>query len=212
MVKTLEHGERADRMPEHIASINNLEPEGVDCSSYYVETRDLIPGRNDTATDSLLSEVGSNEWTRSCNAMLAIRRIIRFQYHSFEGHAKEALELLLQEARSLRSVVSKSALLCVTDLLDTYDTNVLFIDDTLARSCFICLIEMNLTGKRFVAVEAKKALEAYSRCLPAHRSIELSLALSSHRNANFRRVLLQNMCYICKMCNISRDVEVYIDE
>ena len=197
-----------DRMPENVAIISNVEPEGVDCSSYYVKTRDLVPDRDDPVTTSLLSEVGSNEWTRSCNAMLAIRRTIRFQHLSFEEYAKEALELLLQEASSLRSVVSKSALLCVTDLLDTYDTHVLFTDDTLARSCFICLVEMNLTGKRFVAVEAKKALEAYSRCLPVHRSVGLSLALSSHRNANFRRVLLQNMCYICTIYTISQEVEV----
>lgn len=73
------------------------EPPQVDVSSFYVSSDQLSsceePG---TSIARVVSEVSSKEWMISCNAMLYIRRLVRFHKDAFESHAEPALHSILQ--------------------------------------------------------------------------------------------------------------------
>jgi len=180
-------------MPERGVLAREDEPPQVDVSSFYVSSDQLSsceePG---TSIARVVSEVSSKEWMISCNAMLYIRRLVRFHKDAFESHAEPALHSILQQMRNLRSVVSKSALLCATEIIDGYDTSKILKDEDSIQRCFCNLIEMNSSGKKFVAVEARKALAALSTNLSL-TLVNLSLENVDNPNASFRSVLMQNL-------------------
>ena len=140
-----------------------IEPVQVDCTLFYARSNELTPleGLENLSIPDLVWDIESVHWTQACSALLSVRRLVRFHPLFLESHIADILQACLKQTKNLRSVVSKTALLCVSDLLQICQSQLLFTSEETMRSCLRTLLEISTSGKKFLALESDSALQGF---------------------------------------------------
>jgi len=158
---------------------------------FYAPTNELMPlTSSDLSLESIEGDINCSQWVRACTAMLSLRRLVRFNRMLAEPRIAEMLHATLKQTRNLRSVVSKTSLLCIADILLAFKADLLFPSEESARSCLRSLLELNLAGKIFIAKESTVALQRFRQSLPPKQFARIALAEVLHNNPGFRAELV----------------------
>mmetsp|Transcript_2038 Transcript_2038/g.7612 ORF Transcript_2038/g.7612 Transcript_2038/m.7612 type:complete len:230 (+) Transcript_2038:102-791(+) len=184
---------------QHGLMPTGVEPVDVDCAVFYVRSSELTPLESSNVSISdLLCGIQSVEWTNSCSALLSVRRLVRFHQKFLEPYVAEILQACLKQAKNLRSVVSKTALLCVSDLLQLCESNLLFLSEESMRSCLQTLLEISICGKKFLAVESDSVLQDFMDNSPACNIARICLHEVEHNSPAYRSALVRVVLCLLK--------------
>ena len=168
-----------------------VEPLHVDHSHWYTPAEELTPlPEQVTPFTDIVAVICDEDWTQSCSALLSVRRIVRHDSDAFKVHSCYALGKCILQTRNLRSVVCKTALLCCTEILETYEEELLFSDEDFATEVLSKLIEVSSSGKRFLAQQSRHALQAFLNCVSPAKFISFALSVVEHPNPMFRSIVV----------------------
>jgi len=193
-------------MPPEEKLLKPLPDKPVDCTKLpdgpeptvieieYPDTEDLVPVEGDPAvvlTDSL-SGMNSPEWVDGCAALVMMRRLARHHAAVCAPAFPDALPAIVKAIRSLRSALSKTAIMTARDLFLCDAPAMLPICNTgsVAQPVNSLLAQLLLKAasndKKFVIEEAQKALITMTETLDPSQFLRLLLPYTEHKNPKVR--------------------------
>lgn len=185
------HGNR-DPMP---VLPTGREPAAVDVC--YLDRSDVhaIEGGRDVASDvvcTCLAGLESKDWLQVVQALNQMRQLSIHHTEELEARLDKAVPLVLNQVKSLRSSVCKTALLCLTDLIhDLGDALLPSLDGggmSQPAGSLLCqlLLKASSNDKRFVIEEADRCLRELCGQLSPAELQPLFTPYVQHRNPRVR--------------------------
>jgi len=160
------------------------DPEGPCCREELVEL-----ANPEVALKAIQGDLKSNDWEAQQRGVTAMRRVM---YHHADA-ASHSIKLMFRDvlplAESLRSGVSRSALLTAAEAMETFK-GTLVEELSVALSVLVRrIIDVN----KFISKEADGALASLAMHMPPARCIAVLLPLMTHKSAVVRSKIARGL-------------------
>ena len=171
------------------------EPVAVDVVYYTRDQLTPIDGGDEAVSGVLeqgLQGVSSKQWTDVIDALNQIRQVSVHHASALQPRLHEAVPLVVQQVKSLRSSVCKTSLLCVSDLVTDFGDDILPSLDIGGASkpstSLLCqlLLKAASKDKKFVIEEAERALRCICESLGPADLYPLLPPYLKHKNQKVR--------------------------
>lgn len=160
----------------------------------YISTEDLTPLKDPTYTLSvILDELKTRDWQEMINSVNTVRSLV--VHHKVEAMVilEKLIPAVLKLLKNPRSSVSKTAILCFTDMVISLKNEVLPCLDLgpgpnqkLTQSVLFQLFLKSSTDKQFITEEIQKTLKSIGTVLDVDKTMDLVIPYTQHKNQNVR--------------------------
>ena len=169
-------------------------PEPITIEIEYPSTKDLQPveGELDTIVEDALKTASSKEWAEACGGLLLLRRIAVHHPDTLVPRLDTAVSIITSAVRSLRSALSKTAIMTANDLFIGMEKEIVpFLDvggsqKPLQSLLGQLLLKAASNDKKFVIEEAVKALYTMAKNIPSEECFAAVLPYAEHKNPKVR--------------------------
>lgn len=169
-------------------------PEPVVIEIEYTPTEDLQPIDGDVATalSEALQGIASPEWAEACTALTVLRRAATHHAAACTPALPQAVPHVIKAAKSLRSTLSKTAIMTLRDLYLTCAEEMLPLTDIggpaqpLTSALAQLLLKAASNDKKFVIEEAQRTIITMAENLPPVGFLTLLIPYTEHKNPKVR--------------------------
>eukprot|EP00210_Caulerpa_lentillifera_P009741 g9290.t1 len=158
----------------------------------YIPTEKLVPLDDAKAKlESILLELDSKNWQEMVNGINNVRRLVVHNSELAKSMLDSLVTFVLQLVKNPRSLVSKTAVLCITDMVSHLgDEMIQFLDvggpQKPAMSVLCQLFLKSTTDKQFVVEEVQKTLKVIGERLSTDKTVDLLVPYTQHKNQKIR--------------------------
>ncbi|GMH40929.1 hypothetical protein BSKO_08833 [Bryopsis sp. KO-2023] len=163
----------------------------VDCE--YVETAHLKPLADPAATlQGIFDALASKNWVEQFKSLNITRQLIVHHTSLCRPELERLMAGVLKLAKSPRSSISKTAVMCCCNLFETFGDEVIpWIDiggPTKPANSMVSqlLLKAGSNDKQFVVEEVQRSLTAMAKCLSPISIIEMLVPYTKHRSPKVR--------------------------
>lgn len=160
----------------------------------YISTEDLTPLEDPTQSLSvILDELKTRDWQEMIKSVNIVRSLV--VHHKVEAMVilEDLIPAVLKLLKNPRSSVSKTAILCFTDMVFRLKNEVLpWLDlgqgpqKKLTQSVLFQLFLKSSTDKQFITEEIQKTLKSIGTELDVDKTMDLVIPYTQHKNQNVR--------------------------
>lgn len=158
----------------------------------YISTEELEPLTDASGTlDLILDQLKSTNWQEMIEALNTVRRLIVYSSKDAKLILEPLVNAVLKLMKNPRSLVSKTAIMCFTDMITFLGDEIVPLLDKEGpqkpgNSVLSQLFLKATTDKQFVAEEVKKTLNAIGKGLDIDKLMELVIPYTQHKNQKIR--------------------------
>ncbi|KAK9907772.1 hypothetical protein WJX75_009714 [Coccomyxa subellipsoidea] len=160
---------------------------------------DIIPTEQLTPLDNVeanaqaaMQDLQSSDWAVACRGQTQLRRLAVFHPEECRPLLPQIIPLVLKSVKNLRSSLSKAAIMAVSDLCQTFGTELLPLLDVggaaqpLKSLLSQLLLKAGSNDKRFVIEEVTRALQTMADCMDPTKLLQRLLPYAAHKNPKVR--------------------------
>ena len=165
-------------------------PEPIVIEIEYIATEDLQPLDGDVATSlsESLQGIASPDWVEACSALTVLRRAATHHAAACIPALPQAAPSVIKSAKSLRSTLSKTAIMTLRDLYLSCPDVMLPLTDIggpaqpLTSALAQLLLKAASNDKKFVIEEAQRTIITMAEKLPHVEFLALLIPYTEHKN------------------------------